>query len=141
MTLGPTDAELSMLIREDIRAMPDTATVLRPSPGSTPGGWGQNFAPVSSRIVSTAVLAQFPSIAPGTTPCRLTASVLSGGSEQGGGSQLASTQGYTMVMPPDTDLKPSDRVEVQGKTLEVIAVKGAASWNLSDSATLMEITR
>ena len=135
------DAELASLIREDIRAMPDTAVVLRPTGGSTAGGWGQNFAPVTTPIVSAAVQAQFPNIVPGTTPCRLTASVLSGGSEQTAGAQLASTMAYTMTMPPDTDVRPSDRIEIQGTTLEVVAVKGAASWNLSDSATLMEVRR
>jgi hypothetical protein len=106
-----------------LRAMPDTATILRPTTASTPGGFSQNFVPV------------------GTTPCRLYASVLASGGEQISAAELASTMVYTMTMPPGTDVQPRDRVQVQGTTFEVIAIKGASSWNISDSATLKEIRR
>lgn len=139
MTIGPTTAELAEMIGEDIKAMPDVATVLRPAATRGPGGYNQDFQAVTTQVVSAAILRQFPTIAPGTTPCRLTASVLSGGSEPGGPGQLVSTMGYTMTMPPDTDVQPRDRLQIQGTTFEVLAIKGAASWNLSDSATLVEV--
>lgn len=115
-------AELADLIAEDTRAMPDTATILRTTAVRTPtGGYTQDFLPV------------------GTTPCRLTASILSGGNERSAVGELVPTMGYTLTVPPGTDIKARDRVQVSGTTFEVNAIKGAASWNLSDSATLTEI--
>lgn len=135
------DAELTILIAEDVRAMPDTAVIQRPTASNSAGGQSQHFLPVPTQLVTPQILALFPSIAPGTTPCRLTASVLSGGSEPNLAAALASTMAYTMTMPPGTDVQPRDRVLIQGTTLEVISIKRAASWNLSDSASLMEIRR
>jgi hypothetical protein len=115
------DAELASLKAESLRAMPDTATILRPTSVNGPGGQSQTFAPV------------------GTTPCRLTASVLSGGSEQAGASKLVSIMAYMLTVPAGTDINARDRVQVADATFEVLAVKGSASWNMSDSCTLVEI--
>lgn len=139
--IGPSTGELTALIAEDIRAMPDTAVVLRPTTVSTAGGWTPTYVQPTTQLMSAQILALFPSIAPGTTLCRLTASVLSGGSEQTAAAELASMMAYTMTMPPNTDVQPKDRVQIQGTTLEVISIKGSASWNLSDSASLMEVRR
>jgi hypothetical protein len=115
-------AELASMKAEGLRAMPDTATILRPTVVNGPGG----AAPT------------FPSTGP-TTVCRLSASVLSGGSEQLGAGTLVSTMAYTLTVPPGTDIQRQDRIEVGVDTFEVLAIKGAASWNMSDSATMMKI--
>jgi hypothetical protein len=115
-------AELASMKAEGLRAMPDTAMILRPTIVNGPGGAEQTY----------------PSTGP-TTVCRLSASVLSGGSEQLAAGQLVGTMGYSLTVPPGTDIKNSDRILCQGTTFEVISGKRAASWNLSDSYTLTEI--
>lgn len=116
-----SDAELAILRTDGEQAMPDTATILRLTAASTAGGHSETYAQV------------------GTTQCRLTASVLSGGTEQMGAGQLVATMAYTMTVPPGTDIRDSDRIVCQGTTFEVLAGKRVASWNLSDSYTLEEI--
>jgi hypothetical protein len=113
--------ELASLQREGLRAMPDTATILRNTPVRTPGGYTQNFLPV------------------GTTRCRLSASVLSGGNEQQGAGELVAVLSYTLTVPPGTDIKPADRIQVGTSLFEVNAVKGDASWNMSDAITLSKL--
>lgn len=120
MMIGP--GELDTLRRESLHAMPDTVHILRPTNVRDAGGYTPtDFAEV------------------GTSPCRLTASILSGGGERTSAGQLVSMMAYTLTVPAGTDVKPSDRVEVSGVTFEVTAIKDAASWNLTDSCTLMEI--
>lgn len=118
-----SDAELAILRADDQQAMPDTATILRPTFVNGPGGQRPTFASV------------------GTTICRLSASVLGGGNEQDAASQLAGIMTYTLTVPPGTDINRGDRIESSGSTFEVAAGKRAASWNLSDSWTLTEIQR
>lgn len=101
--------------------MPDTATILRPTVVNGPGGQKPTWAAV------------------GTTPCRLSASVLSGGNEQPGGGQLVALMSYTLTVPPGTDITHTDRIQVGDTTFEIAAGKRAASWNMSDSWTLTEI--
>lgn len=114
--------ELASLAAEGLRAMPDTATILRNNtPVRTPGGYSQNFLPV------------------GTTRCRLSASVLSGGNEQQGAGELVTVLSYTLTVPPGTDIKAADRIQVGTSLFEVNAVKGDASWNMSDAITLTKI--
>lgn len=122
------DAELASLKAEGLRGMPDTATVLRNTPTRTSdGGSAPNFQPHH------------------TTPCRLTASVLSGGSEQDAASQLAGIMAYTLTVPAGTDIVPSDRIQVPDapgvRIFEVASGKTVASWNMSDAWTLTEIQR
>lgn len=130
MKIGPTTGELGWLVREGVKAMPDTATVLRlpDPPVRTPtGGY------------STTRTAHH------TTPCRLSASVLGAGDEQEGAGQEVGLMTYTLTMPPGTDLEPADQVGVTDATdgssslFEVRSVKRAASWNMSDAATLTEV--
>src|SRR5436853_652197 len=116
-----TDAELAALRTENLQAMPDAATILRQTAASTAGGHSETYAQI------------------GTSPCRLTASVLSGGTEQMGAGQLVATMAYTMTVPAGTDIRDSDRIVCQGTTFEVLAGKRAASWDLSDSYTLVEV--
>jgi hypothetical protein len=116
-------AELDILRADSLPAMPDTATILRLTATSTAGGHSQSYGSI------------------GTTPCRLSASVLSGGNEQSVAEQLAGIMAYTLVVPAGTDIKPSDRIQVSGRTFEVQAGKTVASWNLSDSWTMTEIQR
>lgn len=116
-----SDAELADLKGDNLTAMPDTATILRNTPVSGPGGFTGDYTAV------------------GTTPCRLTASVLSGGNEFTAAGELVSTVAYTLTMPAGTDVQPRDRILCQGTTFEVIAVKAAASWNLSDSCSMVEV--
>lgn len=130
MKIGPTAGELAWLTREGIKAMPDTATILRlPSPTvrTATGGY------------STVRTAHH------TTPCRLTASVLSGGGEQEAAGQLAGIMAYALTVPAGTDIRPSDQIQVPDangvRTFEVAAGKTVASWNMSDSWTLTEIQR
>jgi hypothetical protein len=128
------------MLAENRRAMPDTAVILRPAAATpVPGGYDQTFQQVTTQVVTPAIQAMFPDIAPGTTPCRIKASILAGGNEVNGPGEEVATMAYTMTMPPGTDVRKQDRVQAQGKTFEVNAIKGAASWNLSDSATLTEI--
>lgn len=122
MSFGPSAGELAQMVADGIKAMPDTAMILRPTIVNGPGGPAQTY----------------PSTGP-TTVCRLSASVLSGGSEQLGAGTLVSTMAYTLTVPPGTDIQRQDRIEVGGDTFEVLAIKGAASWNMSDSATMMKI--
>lgn len=114
-------AELASLKAEGLRAMPDTATILRNTSARTAGGYSQAFASV------------------GTTPCRLTASVLSGGDEQMGAGQLVPIMAYTLTVPTGTDIRSSDRIQVGAAVFEVSAGKREASWNMSDSYTLQKI--
>lgn len=117
-----SDAELVELRADSRVAMPDTAMILRPTTVNGPGGPAQTY----------------PATGP-TTPCRLSASVLSGGSEQLGAGTLVSTMAYTLTVPPGTDIQRQDRIKVGDDTFEVLAIKGASSWNMSDSATMMKI--
>jgi hypothetical protein len=119
-------AELAILKADALPAMPDTATVLRNTPTRTAtGGSRKNFA------------------AHHTTPCRLTASVLSGGGEQEAAGQLAGIMAYTMTVPAGTDITPADQIQIPdgagARVFEVAAGKTVASWNMSDSWTLTEI--
>lgn len=114
--------ELASLKAENLRAMPDTAMILRPTITNGPAGARPTFPPTGP-----------------TTPCRLGASVLSGGNEQAGPGQLVSIMTYALTVPAGTDVQAKDRVKVGGDTFEVLSVKGAASWNLSDSASLAKI--
>jgi hypothetical protein len=139
--IGPTPRELARLIREGIKAMPDTATVLRQTITNTYAGPDANFAQPTTQVVTSDILAMKPDIAPGTTPCRLTASVLGGGDEQELAGQLGGLMPYTLTVPPNTDIRLSDRVLAQDLQLEVRARKGGASWNLSDSYTCTEVQR
>jgi hypothetical protein len=139
--IGPSARRLARLVRTDIKAMPDIAAVLRPTATSSYGGYASNYAQVGTRVVTAEVQAALPGLQPGTTPGRLSASVLSGGNEQPGAGSRLSLMGYTLTVPPGTDIKPSDRIEAGGLTFEVISGKKAASWNLSDAWTLTEITR
>jgi hypothetical protein len=123
-----SDAELASLKAEDLRAMPDTATILRRAGDRTAGGGSSgNF------------------VAHHTTPCRLSASVLSGGGEQDAASALAGIMAYTLTVPAGTDVRPSDRVQIPDtptpRIFEVAAGKTVASWNMSDAWTLTEIQR
>lgn len=104
--------------------MPDTASIVRPIITNGPGGPRETSAPTI-----------------GTTPCRLTASILSGGDEQLAAGQIVGIMAYTLTVPPGTDIKDSDRIVCQGTTFEVRAGKRSASWNISDSYTLVEIQR
>lgn len=122
--------ELSTLKAEGLRAMPDTATVLRrPSPPVRTASGGSSGTHLAHH----------------TTPCRLTASVLSGGNEQEAAGQLAGIMAYTLTVPAGTDITPADRIQVPDgagvRVFEVAAGKTVASWNMSDSWTLTEIQR
>jgi hypothetical protein len=123
VTFGPTTGELAQLKVDSRKAMPDTATIMRPTYTNGPGGQTPTFATI------------------GTTPCRLTASVLSGGSEQMAAGQLASTVAYMLTVPADTDIQARDQIKVGTSTFEVNAGKRNASWNITDSYTLTEIRR
>lgn len=122
-----SDAELASLKSEGLRAMPDTATILRMTTVATAGGYTQTYASI------------------GTTPCRLSASVLSGGDEQEAAAQLAGIMAYNLAVPAGTDITPADRIQVSDgagmRTFEVKAGKTVASWNMSDSWTMVEIQR
>lgn len=122
-----TDAELSSLKAEGLRAMPDTATILRATVTHTAGGYQQTFAPHH------------------TTICRLTGRSQSGGNEQEAAGQLAGIMAYSMTVPAGTDITPADRIQIPDgtgvRTFEVAAGKTVASWNMSDSWTLTEIQR
>lgn len=125
-----SDAELSSLKAEGLRAMPDTATILRlpdPPVRTATGGY------------STTRTAHH------TTPCRLSASVLSGGNEQEAAGQLAGIMAYTLTVPAGTDITPADQIQVPDangvRIFEVAAGKTVASWNMSDSWTLTEVQR
>lgn len=122
-----SDAELAGLKAEGLRAMPDTATILRATVTHTAGGSQQAFS------------------AHHTTICRLSASVLSGGNEQEAAGQLAGIMAYSMTVPAGTDITPADLIQVPDgagvRTFEVAAGKTVASWNMSDSWTLTEIQR
>lgn len=113
--------ELASIKAESLRAMPDTATILRNTPARTSGGSTPGYASV------------------GTTRCRLSASVLGGGNEQVAAGQLVSVMGYTLVVPPGTNIKNSDRIQVGSSVFEVISGKTDASWNMSDAYTLQKI--
>lgn len=126
MSAGPTAGELASLKAEGLRAMPDTATILRAAPTKTAtGGSRPNYT------------------AHHTTKCRLTASVLSGGNEQQAAGQLVGIMAYTMTVPAGTDVTPADRIQIPDgagvRVFEVAAGKTVASWNMSDAWTLTEI--
>lgn len=124
MTIGPSPGELAQMLRDNVQAMPDTATILRATAVNGPGG--------QSRGVPAVV---------GTTPCRLSASVLGSGNEQDAAAQLAGIMTYTLTVPPGTDITHNDQIQVGDTVFEVAAGKRAASWNMSDSWTLTEIQR
>lgn len=114
--------ELASIKAESLRAMPDIATVLRNSPTkSATGGSIANWATA------------------GTTRCRLGASVLGGGSESVQAGQPVSVMGYTLTVPPGTDIRTADRIQVGASTFEVTSGKTDASWNMSDAYTMQKI--
>lgn len=140
MTFGPTAGELTDLVADGLQGMPDIATVLRNSPTRTAtGGSRENYLPVTTHVVTPAVRALLPGLQPGTTRCRIAASVLGGGSEQVGAGQLVSLMGYTLVVPPGTDIRTADRIQVGASTFEVTSGKTDASWNMSDAYTMQKI--
>jgi hypothetical protein len=139
------DAELAALKAEGLRAMPDTATILRPTTTNTYAGPDVTYSPPTTQLVAPDILALKPDIAPGTTPCRLSASVLSGGNEQESAGELVGIMAYTLTVPPGTNITPADRIQVPDgdgvRIFEVASGKTVASWNMSDSWTLTEVQR
>jgi hypothetical protein len=102
---------------------PDVATILRSTSAASSGGYSQNYATIAS------------------VPCRLTTSIYTVPGEQLGAGQLVSVTRWLLNVPPNTDIRPSDRIMVQGETFEVLGGFGAASWNIADTYSLAEIKR
>lgn len=61
-----------------------------------------------------------------TVPCRVTSPGLQP-NESVGGSRLAPVLTYEVRLPPETDVRGSDRIQVNGRTLEVIGDRDAVS--------------
>lgn len=61
-----------------------------------------------------------------TEPCRVTSQGLQP-VESVGGSRLASVVAYEVRFEPDVDVRGNDRIQVNGKTLEVIGDQDAVS--------------
>lgn len=101
---------------------PDTATILRDTPASTAGGWSSTY------------------VAVGTTACRLTPASLAP-AEMIAAAELASITRWFLNVPPGTDIRPRDRVTVQGTTFEVLGGYQPGSWNIADIHILAEVTR
>lgn len=118
-----SDAELEILKADSIPAWPDKATILRNTSVNGAGGSSSDYLPV------------------GTTICRLTTSLTTTPSEVEIAAELASVTHWMLNVPADTDIKPSDRVQVQGITFEVVGGYKAASWNISDTHILAEVQR
>lgn len=104
------------------RIMPDTATILRyPTATSGPGGWSQDYEAVA------------------TTRCLFLG--LPAPSEQTAGAELASLARWKLVVPNGTDIQPSDRIQINGKTLEVAGGFSQDTWTIVDTYYLEEVRR
>lgn len=108
-------------LRAVLAAMPDTATILRNTPSSTPGGWSQSFVVV------------------GTSPCRLVG--ITAPTEQLAAAEIASVTHWRLEVPAGTNIKPSDRVQVTGSTYEVLGAFGSKTFGVTDTFYLAEILR
>lgn len=105
-------------------ALPSAAVILRRTDASDgQGGYTQSFAAV------------------GTVDCRL--SPRSGG-EAGGeeihGDRMAYVSEWILTTPALTDIRPTDRVTVDGdRTYEVNALRARRSWELSTTVRVSEV--
>lgn len=118
-TLGPMKAAA-------LAAMPDVADILRAATTRTAGGYSQSPDP-------------WPTVA--TTRCRLTTSLTTVPSEQPGATQLVSITHWMLTVPSGTDIRPSDRIQVQGATFEVLGGFQSGTLNITDTYSLAEIQR
>jgi hypothetical protein len=101
---------------------PQTATVLRDSPSSRPGGWASTYITI------------------GTTPCRLTANPSATPTEVEAAGEMASITHWMLNVPPGTDIQPRDRIVVGAVTYEVIG-SYPGFWKVLDSHILAEVQR
>lgn len=119
-----TAEEITDAQRDELAAMPDTASVYRATPTSTAGGWSQ-----------------WPSNPPvhHTTKCRLVS--LPAAIEENAAAELASITHWKLVVPANTDITARDRVGVSGHMFEVAGGMAADSFNVIDIYYLTEILR
>lgn len=71
-------------------------------------------------------------------PCRLDPSTLSPREDLVGG-QLASRMTWTVTLPRGTDVRATDRLEIEGRTFEVVAPRGPRSHEIARVVVVAEI--
>lgn len=96
-------AQLASMQAAVAASLPDRCSILRNQPEDDgQGGWTDSYQDVATRV-----------------PCRLARIPTQTDPERATSGVLLATQQYRLYLPAGTDLRPADRVSVNGLTLEV----------------------
>ncbi len=102
-------------------AFPDTFALLRDTEVSDGAG---------GRTTTTATIA--------AGDCRLRA--LTPGAERVVADRVGAQSGYAVDLSPDVDVRPSDRITVNGRPMEIGAVMDVGAWSIMETLIVTELT-